>query len=57
MVARLAVAGAGLIVMGLIHFHGSGTLTAAAGGVLLALACVPWVVRRKGSGPTGRSPR
>lgn len=45
MVARLALIGAALIVMGLAHFGNNGTLTTIGGGVLLAIAAVVGVVR------------
>jgi uncharacterized membrane protein len=52
MTVRLAVIGAGLIVIGLLHVAGSGTLTTVGGAVLLAVAGVAWFVQHKDKHPT-----
>lgn len=53
MVARLAVIGAALIVMGLAHIGSNGNLTAVGGGVLLAAAAVIAVVQHQRGVPVG----
>jgi hypothetical protein len=54
MIARLAVIGAGLIVLGLTHVGGNGTTTVLIGVGLLALAAVAMLAKGKGLLPSGR---
>jgi hypothetical protein len=54
MVARLAVIGAALIVMGLLHVWNNGTPTMVAGGVLLAVGAVVGVVQHQRGMPISR---
>lgn len=53
MIARLAVIGAGLIVLGLAHVGGNGTTTMLIGVGLLALAAA-MLAKGKGLLPSGR---
>lgn len=55
MIARLAVIGAGLIVLGATHVGGNGTATMLIGVGLLALAAVAMLAKGKGLLPTGRN--
>jgi hypothetical protein len=61
MIARLAVVGAALIVLGLVHVWGHGTVSLVGGAVLLAVAGVLLVFRHLGGpyrgGRYGRSTR
>lgn len=54
MAARLALIGAALIVMGVLHVGSNGTLTAVGGGILLAVGAVTWTVQHQRSLPLGR---
>jgi hypothetical protein len=55
MIARLAVVGAALIVLGLVHAWGHGTLSLVGGAVLLAVAGILLVFRGgRPARPNGR---
>ncbi|HEY7593031.1 MAG TPA: hypothetical protein VH969_07730 [Actinophytocola sp.] len=54
MIARLAVIGAGLIVLGLAHVGGNGTATVLIGAGLLAVAGLVLLAKNKGVLPAGR---
>ena len=54
MVLRLAVIGAALVIMGLLHVWGNGTPTMVGGGVLLAVAAVVGVVQHQRGVPISR---
>jgi hypothetical protein len=54
MIVRLAVIGAGLIVIGLLHFGSSGTPAMVGGIVLLTVAGIVWIVQRTGGLPAGK---
>ena len=57
MVARLAVIGVGLIVLGVVHFGGNGTVTAWCGATLLAAAAVIGIVQRYRHAPAAQQGR
>ncbi len=57
MIARLAVVGAALIVLGLVHGWGHGTLSLVGGAVLLAVAGILLVFRYRNGQPAHRTGR